>query len=265
MAADLKLVPLNSEYGGTMMQRDELARYLDQLLEVPRFRDYCPNGLQVEGRADVARIVSGVTASQALIEAAVAAGADALLVHHGYFWKGEDGRITGTRRRRIGLLLEHDISLYAYHLPLDAHPEHGNNAQLAALLGLTEEGRAGEQNIVAFGRTAAQSLSAFADHVGARLGRTPTVIGEPARRIERLAWCTGGAQGYFEDALALGVDAFITGEISEPQVHLARESGVAFIAAGHHATERFGVQALGAHLAARFGLEHRFIDVPNPV
>ena len=249
-----------------MMQRDDLARYLDQLLEVPRFRDYCPNGLQVEGRAGVSRLVTGVSASQELIEAAIGAGADALLVHHGYFWKSEDGRITGTRRRRIGLLLQHDISLFAYHLPLDAHPEHGNNAQLGALLGFTEKGRAGEQNIVAHGCTAAtQPLAAFAAHIESRLGRAPTVIGDPAQRIARIAWCTGGAQGYFEDAIALGVDAFITGEISEPQVHLARESGVAFIAAGHHATERFGVQALGAHLAARFGIEHRFIDVPNPV
>ena len=249
-----------------MMQRDDLARYLDQLLEVPRFRDYCPNGLQVEGRAGVSRLVTGVSASQALIEAAIGAGADALLVHHGYFWKSEDGRITGTRRRRIGLLLQHDISLFAYHLPLDAHPQHGNNAQLGALLGLTEKGRAGEHNIVAHGCTAAtQPLAAFAAHIESRLGRAPTVIGDPAQRIARIAWCTGGAQGYFEDAIALGVDAFITGEISEPQVHLARESGVAFIAAGHHATERFGVQALGAHLAARFGIEHRFIDVPNPV
>jgi dinuclear metal center YbgI/SA1388 family protein len=248
------------------MQRDELARYLDQLLDAPRFRDYCPNGLQVEGRTEVKRIVSGVTASQALVEAAIAAGADALLVHHGYFWKGEDGRITGTRRRRIGLLLQHDISLFAYHLPLDAHAELGNNAQLAALLGLTAEGRAGDQDILVHGRIAApQPLAGFAAHVEARLARAPTVIGDPARRIERLAWCTGGAQGHFEEAIALGVDAFITGEISEPQVHLARETGVAFIAAGHHATERFGVQAVGGHLAARFGLEHSFIDVPNPV
>jgi len=248
------------------MQRDELARYLDSLLEAPRFRDYCPNGLQVEGRAEVGRIVSGVTASQALVEAAIAAGADALLVHHGYFWKGEDGRITGTRRRRIGLLLQHDINLFAYHLPLDAHPALGNNAQLGALLGLSEEGRAGDQNMLVHGRPAtAQPLAAFAAHVAARLGRGPTVIGDPTRQIARIAWCTGGAQGYFEEAIALGVDAFITGEISEPQFHLATETGVAFIAAGHHATERFGVQAVGAHLAGRFGLDHRFIDVPNPI
>jgi dinuclear metal center YbgI/SA1388 family protein len=207
-----------------------------------------------------------VTASQALIEAAIAAGADALLVHHGYFWKGEDGRITGARRRRLGLLLEHDISLYAYHLPLDAHLELGNNTQLGALLGLIEEGRAGEQNIVVHGRlAAAQSLWELSAHIEARLERVPTVIGDPAQPIARIAWCTGGAQGYFEDAIPLGIDAFLTGEISEPQVHLARESGVAYIAAGHHATERFGVQALGAHLAAKFGIEHQFIDIPNPV
>ena len=249
-----------------MMQRDELARYLEQLLEVSRFHDYCPNGLQVEGRAEVSHLVCGVTASQGLIEAAIAVGADALLVHHGYFWKGEDGRVTGTRRRRLGSLLQHDISLYAYHLPLDAHLEYGNNTRLGALLGFIEEGRAGEHKILVHGRlAAAQPLSVLAAHIEARLGRAPSVIGEAAQRIERVAWCTGGAQAYFEDAIGLGIDVFITGEISEPQVHLARESGVAYIAAGHHATERFGVQALGAHLAARFGLSHSFIDIPNPV
>ena len=248
------------------MQRDELALYLEQLLNVSQVRDYCPNGLQVEGRAEVRRIVSGVTASAALIDAAVADGADALLVHHGYFWKGEDARLTGMRKRRIAALIKADLNLYAYHLPLDLHPELGNNAQLAARLGLREQGRAGEQSLVCHGTLLqAQSLESFGRHVAAVLGRVPLVIGDPARPVARAAWCTGGAQSYFDTALSLAIDVYVTGEISEQHVHAARESGVAFIAAGHHATERYGVQALGEHLAKRFGLEHRFVDIENPV
>jgi dinuclear metal center YbgI/SA1388 family protein len=248
------------------MRRDELALYLEQLLAVSQVRDYCPNGLQVEGRAEVRRIVSGVTASAALIEAAIAQDADALLVHHGYFWKGEDARLTGMRKRRIEALIKADINLYAFHLPLDLHPELGNNAQLAARLGLREEGRAGEQSLVCHGSLSqSQSLAEFGRHVARALGREPLIVGDPARRIERAAWCTGGAQGYFDTALELGVDVYVTGEISEQHFHAARESGVAFIAAGHHATERYGVQALGAHLVARFGLEHQFVDIENPV
>lgn len=248
------------------MQRDELARYLDQLLDVSRVRDYCPNGLQVEGRAEIRKIVSGVTASLALIEAARDAGADAILVHHGYFWRGEDPRLVGARKRRIELLLRADINLYAYHLPLDLHPELGNNAQLAQRLGLTEEGRTGEQNLVCYGTLATPAaLGEFAQRLQAELGRAPLVIGDAQRPVRRAAWCTGGAQGYFDAALTLGVDAYITGEISEQHVHLARESGIAFIAAGHHATERYGVQALAHHVADRFGLTHRYIDIDNPV
>lgn len=248
------------------MERAALDAYLADYLQVPDFRDYCPNGLQVEGRAEITNIVTGVTASAALIEAALAAGADALIVHHGYFWRGEDGRITGMRRRRIGLLLEHDLNLFAYHLPLDVHPEIGNNATLAKRLGLTPEGHFGEQNIGVHGTLAgATTLAQFADLVGKQIVRPPMVIGELARPVRRVAWCTGGAQGLFEQAIALGVDAYISGEISEQTVHAARESGVAYIAAGHHATERYGVQALGEHLAQRFGLRHRFIDIENPV
>jgi dinuclear metal center YbgI/SA1388 family protein len=250
----------------TRMLRDDLARHLDELLDASRVEDYCPNGLQVEGRPEIATVVSGVTASVALIEAAAAAGADALLVHHGYFWRGEDPRLVGSRKRRIALLLGAGINLFAYHLPLDLHPELGNNAQLAARLGFVQEGRAGEQDLVAFGAVAAPGeLATFAAHVGAQLGREPLVIGDPRRPVRRVAWCTGAAQGYFETAVGLGVDAYVTGEISEQHVHLARESGVAFVSAGHHATERFGVQAVGAHLAQTFGLRHRFIDVPSPV
>lgn len=248
------------------MRRDELSTCLDRLLEPGRFHDYCPNGLQVEGRAEVHKVVTGVSASMAFLRAAHAAGADAVFVHHGYFWKGEDARITGMRRARIGFLIEHCISLYAYHLPLDAHPVLGNNAQLASRLGMEENGRTGDQDLVCHGRLVHPcTLDEYAVRAGRALSRMPLVIGAGDKRIERVAWCTGGAQGYFEDAIGLGVDAYVTGEISEQHVHLARESGVAFIAAGHHATERFGVQAVGAHLVEQYGLDHCYIDDPSPV
>jgi dinuclear metal center YbgI/SA1388 family protein len=248
------------------MKRDELARYLDETLETARFRDYCPNGLQVEGRAEVLHIVAGVTASQALIEAAIERRADALLVHHGWFWKGEDGRITGLRKARISRLLAHDINLFAYHLPLDSHVELGNNAQLAARLGWIAEARFGEQDIAWIGRPASPlTAGELAQSIAAKLGRVPQLVGDPARPISRIAWCSGGAQGYFEQAIALGVDAYVSGEISEQTVHLARESGVAYLAAGHHATERFGAEALAQHLAGKFGLSCEFVDIDNPV
>lgn len=248
------------------MQRAELQQYLDNLLEVGRLRDYCPNGLQVEGRDAIHRVVCGVTASQALLDEAVARQADAVLVHHGYFWRGEDGRITGMRRKRLATLLKHDINLFAYHLPLDAHPELGNNAQLARLMGWLPDGRFGEQDIGWTGRLERpQSLELLARHAAARLGREPLVLGDPARTVSRIAWCTGGAQGYFEQAIACGVDCFVSGEASEPTTHLARESGVAYLGIGHHASERYGVRALGAHLAERFGIEAVFVDVDNPV
>ena len=248
------------------MKREELVSYLDRLLEPTKFKDYCPNGLQVEGRGEVQRIVAGVTASQALLDAAVARGADAVLVHHGYFWKGDDGRVTGIRRQRLGTLINHDINLLAYHLPLDAHPEFGNNAQLALGLGWLPEARFGEQDIAWLGTLAEPAdLATVSGNVERLLGRVPLVIGEAGRPVRRIAWCTGGAQGYFEQAIALGVDAYVSGEISEQTVHLARESGVAYIAAGHHATERGGVQALAAHLSEKFGLDCEFVDIENPV
>ena len=248
------------------MEREALDNYLADFLQVHDFRDYCPNGLQVEGRGEIARIVTGVTASAALIEAAIADGADALIVHHGYFWRGEDARITGMRRRRLGLLIENNINLFAYHLPLDVHPEVGNNATLARQLGLEVTKRFGEQDIAALGTLAeGNTVASFTRTISEKLGRAPLVIGDAARPLQRIAWCTGGAQGMFEQAIALGVDAYLSGEISEQTVHLARESGVAYIAAGHHATERYGVQALGAHLAQRFGVAHRFIEIGNPV
>ena len=248
------------------MQREELNCYLDGLLEVSRFRDYCPNGLQVEGRGEIRRIATGVSASLELLQAAIAAGADTILVHHGYFWKGDDPCVTGTRRARIALLLAQELNLFAYHLPLDAHAQLGNNAQLGKRLGLIETGRFADQEIGLTGTLqATMRLDAFAAQVRQCLGREPLVIGDPAIDVRKVAWCTGAAQGYFEEAIRLRPDVYITGEISEQQVHLARESGVAFLAAGHHATEKYGVQALGEHLAARFGLAHSFIDIPNPV
>jgi dinuclear metal center YbgI/SA1388 family protein len=248
------------------MQRAELDNYLNQYLEVARFRDYCPNGLQVEGRAEILSIVTGVTASLDLLHAARERGADAVLVHHGYFWRGEEPRVTGTRRARLALLLAEDINLFAYHLPLDAHAEVGNNIELARQLELPVAGRFCEQDVGMHGAfDSPLPLAALAARVHERLARAPQVIGRAGHMVRRVAWCTGAAQGYLEDAVRLGVDAFITGEISEQTVHLARESGVAFIAAGHHATERYGIRALGEHLAARFGLAHSFVDLENPV
>ena len=248
------------------MKREELVEYLEGLLQPANFRDYCPNGLQVEGRTEIVRVVAGVTASQALLDAAVARGADAVLVHHGYFWKGEDGRVTGIRRSRLKTLLGNDINLFAYHLPLDAHPELGNNAQLASRLGWQPDGRFGEQDIAWLGRVAVPTTAGrLAAEIAASLARQPLLIGDSQRPLRRLGWCTGGAQGYFEQAIALGVDAFVSGEISEQTVHLARESGVAYLACGHHASERYGVAALAAHLAVQCGLQCEFVDVDNPV
>lgn len=259
-----------------MTDRQAFHTALDALLQPERFKDYCPNGLQVEGRAQVRKIVSGVTASLALIEAAIAAQADTLLVHHGLFWRGHDGCVTGWMRQRLALLLAHEINLFAYHLPLDAHPELGNNAQLGRVLGLQADGRFGEQQLGwlgsvvpgtaadALGDTGFPSAQALSHHVEAALGRSVLLVSGKPGPVRRIAWCSGGAQGYFEAAIAAGADAFITGEISEPQAHYARECGVAYLACGHHASERYGAPAVGAHLAQALGLEHVFIEVDNP-
>lgn len=269
-----------------------LARHLDELLEVRRFSDYCPNGMQVEGKPSVARIVGGVTASLALIHAAIDLRADAILVHHGWFWRGEDPRVIGTRRERLRTLLAHDITLFAYHLPLDAHPVLGNNAALARVLGWTPQARFGEHDIGMVGvpyalsdaagsqpadsaeckQTMGSVLAAstdltvgvVAEQVAHSLRRQPLLIGEPGRPVKRVAWCTGAAQSWLQAAIDAQVDLYVSGEVSEPTVHLARESGVAYLAAGHHATERYGVQALGAHLADRLGLDFQFVDIDNP-
>ncbi|HEV59198.1 MAG TPA: Nif3-like dinuclear metal center hexameric protein [Phycisphaerales bacterium] len=249
-----------------MVSLDKLVDYCNQLLDAGRFRDYAPNGLQVQGRDRVARLVTGVTASRALIEQAVALEADAILVHHGYFWKGEDRCVVGLKRDRLALLLEHGISLIAYHLPLDAHPQLGNNAVLARELELAVDGPLNAEGIGLHGRLDAPVDAAlFAERLRRVLLHTPLHIPGGPESIQRIGWCTGAAQDYIEQAVALGLDAFVSGEVSERTTHMAREAGIHYYAAGHHATERGGVRALGAHLAAHFGLEHRFVDVPNPV
>jgi len=243
---------------------EEAERYLGSA----KIQDYCPNGLQVEGRPQVSRIVSGVTASQALLDAAVEAEADLVLVHHGYFWKGENPCITGIKQRRLKTLLKHDISLLAFHLPLDVHPEVGNNVQLARQLDITVEGPLDPENpkVVGLVGSLAEPITArdFARRVQEVMGREPLLV-EGEQMIRRVGWCTGGGQGYIDTAIVAGVDLFISGEASEQTYHSARENGISFIAAGHHATERYGVQALGDYLARRFAVEHLFIDCPNPI
>ncbi|MEO7106834.1 MAG: Nif3-like dinuclear metal center hexameric protein [Rhodoferax sp.] len=247
-----------------MTHRQELQTAFDTLLEPERFKDYCPNGLQVEGCDTVRKIVSGVTASLALIDAAIAQKANAIFVHHGLFWRGHDGRVTGWMRQRLGRLIEHNINLFAYHLPLDALPELGNNAQLGLKLGLRASERFGDQQLGCVGENAIASAQILAQRVEVVLGRSVVLVPGKDGPLRRVAWCTGGAQNYFEAAIAAGADAFITGEISEPQAHLAREMGVAYLACGHHATERYGAPAVVSHVAAQLGLEHVFIDIDNP-
>ncbi len=246
-----------------MAERNDVESCLRTLLQPDRFDDYGPNGLQVEGRRELRHIASGVTASLAFIDAAIAAGADTLLVHHGLFWRGQDGRLTGWLAARVRRLMGADVNLFAYHLPLDAHAGLGNNAQLGLRLGLAADARFGAQDLGFIG-PAPCTLGALVERAHVQLGRAPLLVPGDGRALGRVAWCTGGAQGYFEAAVAAGADAFLTGEISEPQAHLARETGVAFIACGHHATERYGAPAVAAHLAAQFGLEHRFIEIDNP-
>lgn len=248
------------------MNRNALQALLESLLECSRFNDYCPNGLQVEGRETIRRVVCGVTASRALVEHAIEIEADALIVHHGWFWRGEDQRVTGFRRQRLAAVLKHDMNLFAYHLPLDAHPELGNNAQLAKLLGWQFDGLSKGQALLNLGHLPQPQVAGeVARLVAARLAREPLLVGDENRLVSRVAWCTGGAQGYFEQAILDGADLYLSGEISEQTVHLARETGVSYLAAGHHASERYGIQALGAWLAREQGLEVSFVDIDNPV
>ncbi|MFD1712181.1 Nif3-like dinuclear metal center hexameric protein [Ottowia sp. GY511] len=249
-------------------QREALLAAFTTEMQPERFKDYGPNGLQVEGKDDIAKLVSGVTASRALIDAAIETKADAIFVHHGLFWRGQDGTVTGWMKERIKRLLAHDINLFAYHLPLDAHPTLGNNAQLGQRLGLTAVRRFGDQDLGFLGQRIDGEVFADADvlqwqleHV---LNKPVVKVGQARAAIEKVAWCTGGAQGFFEGAIAAGAQAFITGEISEPQAHLARECGVVFYACGHHATERYGAPAMAAHVADKLGIAHEFIEIDNP-
>lgn len=248
-----------------MVSLTSLLEFTNETLQPDQFQDYCPNGLQVEGRSEVRKIVSGVTACQALLDRAIDAGADVVLVHHGYFWRGDDPCMTGVLRTRIKRLLEADVSLIAYHLPLDAHPKLGNNVTLARILDLIPEGSFND-GIGNIGRLK-QPMKAteFAAHISDRLGRVPLHIRANKGSIDTIAWCTGAAQGYIDKAVEAGVDAYLSGEISEQTVHIAREEGIHYFAAGHHATERYGVQALGEYIEKHFDLEHEFIDIDNPV
>ncbi|MFN4264118.1 MAG: Nif3-like dinuclear metal center hexameric protein [Aquabacterium sp.] len=253
------------DWGTTLIERDALVHHLDNLLEVSRFKDYGPNGLQVEGKATIRKVVSGVTASMDLIQAAIHAQTDAIIVHHGLFWRGQDGRLTGWMKKRVAALMAHDINLFAYHLPLDAHPSLGNNAQWGKRLGLAADQRFGDQDLGFIGDAPEGiELDTLVAQVTQTMGRKPVVVPGDSRTIKRIAWCSGGAQGYFEPAIAAGADVFLTGEISEPQTHYARETGVTFMACGHHASERFGAQAVGKKIAHDYGLEHEFIDIDNP-
>lgn len=248
------------------VQLFDMVRDIDTLLATDTFNDYCPNGLQVEGRRTVTRLVSGVTACQALLDEAVYWQADAVLVHHGYFWRGEDQAVVGMKRRRLATLIQHDISLLAYHLPLDAHPIYGNNAVLGERLGIIDTAPLSGTLVASIGRfDTPLTLAKLGQRIADLTGREPLLIGELDKLLHRPAWCTGAAQDDIEQAAAGGADVYISGEVSERTVHCARELGIAFIAAGHHATERYGVQALGQWLAQTYGIEHRYIDIDNPV
>ena len=253
------------------IQLRNLVEQIDSLLDVSAFSDYCPNGLQVEGSSEIKKIITGVTANQALIDQAIVQKADAILVHHGYFWKGEQQVLTGIKGARIQSLMQHDISLLAYHLPLDAHPILGNNAQLAQLLGFeTTGGMDGAKYPVGnvgnwLSGTGDQGAAALAEHISTVLGRDVMLLGPEQKQIHKVAWCTGAAQSMIEHAAGLGVDCFISGEVSEQTTHLAQELDVVFISAGHHATERYGVKALGDYIAAEMNVEVEFIDIDNPV
>jgi dinuclear metal center YbgI/SA1388 family protein len=246
--------------------RNQLLAACNTLLQPQRFKDYCPNGLQVEGTAHISRLALAVTANQAAIDAAIAWGAQALLVHHGLMWKGEDGTVLGHRKARLAAALKADLNILAYHLPLDAHPTLGNNAQLGARLGLADMQPLDGEGIVVAGTLAAPTTaSAFCTQVSAHLGREALLIGDSKATLHRIAWCTGGGGSYFEAAIAAGADAFLTGEASEQHVHIARECGVPLILAGHHATERYGVQAVGAALVAQLGVEVTYFEVDSPL
>ena len=251
------------------LTRETLLTYLDQVLVPGQFKDYCPNGLQVAGQTTVRKIVTGVSANQALIDAAIVAQADTLLVHHGFFWKGESPCLVGIKQKRIQALMDHHINLIAYHLPLDAHIKWGNNIQWAKRMSWQVNKHfslPGSPNIGCLGTLPSPiTAQALQQQLAQVLGRTPLMIGSQDALLKRIAWCSGAAQDCIDHPDVAEMDAFITGEVSERTVHSALEQGIHFYAAGHHATERYGVMALGAHLAQHFDIEHTFIEIPNPV
>lgn len=252
-----------------MINRTELSRYIDNLLNCGQFKDYAPNGLQVEGKEQILSICTAVTASDEVISGAVKCQADALLVHHGYFWRGEEAVITGIKKQRVSKLLTSNLNLLAYHLPLDCHLELGNNACIGKLLGIDSPEShqvAGVDNLLWSGvLSKPMSGKQFTLFLDDKFNRVPLHIGDEHRLISSIAWCTGAAQDYIEDAFQLGVDAYLSGEVSERTYYQAKELGIEYFSCGHHATERYGIQALGNHLAAKFGLKHVFIDSNNPV
>ncbi|PZO92792.1 MAG: Nif3-like dinuclear metal center hexameric protein [Haemophilus parainfluenzae] len=247
------------------MQREELIRYINCLLVIDSFADYAPNGLQVEGKKEIRKVALAVSASLNVINMALAWQADLLLVHHGFFWKNESAKICSWKKKRLHAILGAHLNVAAYHLPLDAHPILGNNASLAKVLGWQIEERVGEQNLLFLGTTEkAIEQGKLAISIENKLGRPAFLVGNPLKKVQKLAWCTGGGQGFFLEAIDQGAETFITGEASEAQYHFAQECGVGFIAAGHHATERYGIKTLGAHIAQEFKLDTHFIDENNP-
>ncbi len=255
----------------------QLNQYLTDMLGSHGLKDYCANGWQVQGRAQISKLVTGVTASQTFLQQAIAAGADAVLVHHGWFWQGEDPRVLGVKYQRLSQVIKSDLNLFAYHLPLDLHPEFGNNVCLGRLLAVqnlrTLSGKAltatNPELVLRAELPQAITLAELQGRLASLLDFDPLLIGDPERQVRRISWCTGAAMREFQSMVAAGmasdIDVFISGEISEPCTHLALESGIAYLAAGHHATERLGVQAIGEHLAQTFGVQHQFIDCPVPV
>ncbi len=249
-----------------MVQPRDLAAYCDNLLNSSAFKDYCPNGMQVEGTREIKRLATGVTANLSLLEAAAEWGADAVLVHHGYFWKDESAPLTGMKGARIRTLYSHDMSLFAYHLPLDAHPSLGNNAQLAQRLEFDAPFSADDAGLLWQAELATpRNAAEMSQRIANALDREPLLISGGDHAIRRIGWCTGGAQGFIDQAADAGLDAFLSGEVSEHTVHIARERGIHYFAAGHHATERYGVQALAAELGREFSIESRFFEIDNPV
>ncbi len=247
-----------------MMQRSELTNYLNNFLDIESYKDYAPNGLQVEGKSEIKTIVTGVTACDALIDHAIELNADAILVHHGYFWKSEPVTITGYKQKRIKKLLLNNLNLYGYHLPLDGHDLLGNNAMLGQLWSLKDI--TSQAGLVRLGQLSDKMhIEDFKKMVDESLNRESLHLEGGADFVNTIAWCSGGAQGYIEQAIQWNADVYISGEVSEQTTHLARECGIHYLAAGHHATERLGIKALGEHLAEKFDVTCHFVDVQNPV